>query len=290
MIGSPQVTAVWLAVQFPDLQNIQPLSQGGQKQVFSALHSRDGDVVLKLMHPGSDMDRTARELVAVARVQSARVPTILDQGTVPTPIGDCFWFREQRIHGLTVRERLATRPFDTPSLLRLALHVSETLVAAEEAGIVHRDVKPENILIDLTGAYWLIDFGLARHLGLDSLTATLNAFGHVTWGYAPLEQCRNMKQDIDARADLFALGVTLYECATGTNPFRLGARDALEVLRRIENGSSPSLILSNPAVPVPADFAHLIAALTQRQRVHRPRTAREAHEWVKDICDREGVS
>lgn len=281
-----QLTAVWLAPKFPDLRCIQPLSQGGQKQVFSAVHTLEGDVVLKLMHPSADIERTARELVAVAQVQSARVPTILDQGTVQTPIGDCFWFREQRIPGQTVRERLANGPFDTQGLLRLALHVSETLVAAEAVNIVHRDVKPENLILDSAGNCWLIDFGLARHLGLESLTATANLFGHLTWGYAPLEQCRNLKQEIDARADLFALGVTLYECATGANPFRAGARDALEVLKRVENGNLPRLQLSFLSG---ADFSDLIATLTQRQRIHRPRSAREAYDWIKDICIREQV-
>ena len=286
MNGSAQVTAAWLAGQFPDLQSIRPLFQGGQKHVFSALHPNDGDVVLKLMHPTADIERTRRELLAVAQVQSVRVPRILDHGTVQTPVGDCFWFREQRISGQTLRERLATGPFDIPGLLRLALHVSESLVAAEAVQIVHRDVKPENIICDPTGNFWLIDFGLARHLGLESLTATANVFGHVTWGYAPLEQCRNIKQEIDARADLFALGVTLYECATGTNPFRVGARDALEVLQRVENGNLPRLQLIFASA---SDFSDLIAALTQRQRIHRPQSAREAYDWIKDICDREGV-
>lgn len=286
MNGRPQIPAAWLAQQFPDLQAIQPLSQGGQKQVFSAMHPHDGDVVLKLMHPTADIERTRRELLAVAQVQSPRVPRILDQGTVQTPIGDCFWFREQRIHGHTVRERLASGPFDSAALLRLALHVSETLVAAEAVSIVHRDVKPENLILDPAGNCWLIDFGLARHLGLESLTATANVFGNVTWGYAPLEQCRNIKQEIDARADLFALGVTLYECATGANPFRVGARDALEVLGRVEIGNLPRLHLSFSSAPA---FSDLIAALTQRQRIHRPRNAREAYDWIKDICDREGL-
>lgn len=286
MNGKSQVMANWLAGQFPNLQDIQPLFQGGQKQVFSALHSQCGDIVLKLMHPGADIARTQRELDAVARIQSARVPTIFEAGTVPSPIGDCFWFIEQRIQGHTVRERLAKGPFDIPVLLRLALHVSETLLSAEAVHIVHRDVKPENLILDLSGVCWLIDFGLARHLGLASLTATANAFGHVTWGYAPLEQCRNLKQEIDARADLFALGVTLYECATGVNPFRHGARDVLEILRRVESVPLPRLRLSFPSA---SDFADLIATLTQRQRVHRPQTAREAHAWIKDICDREGV-
>jgi eukaryotic-like serine/threonine-protein kinase len=189
--------------------------------------------------------------------------------------------------GITVRQRLTTTgPFDSPDLLRLALHVSETLVDAEAVSIVHRDVKPENIILDPNGNFWLIDFGLARHLGLESLTATANVFGHVTWGYAPLEQCRNVKQEIDARADLFSLGVTLYECATGSNPFRHMARNVLEILQRVENDSFPRLQLSSLST---SDFSDLIAALTQRHRIHRPRTAREAWEWIKDICDREGV-
>ena len=286
MNENPQITAAWLALQFPDLQNIQQLSQGGQKQVFSALHPQDGDVVLKLMTPNSDIQRTTRELVAVARVQSARIPAILDQGTVPTPIGDCLWFREQRVVGSTVREHLAAGPFNTPSLLRLALHVSETLVAVEDVNIVHRDVKPENLILDTAGNCWLIDFGIARHLGLESLTATANVFGHVTWGYAPLEQCRNIKQEIDTRADLFALGVTIYECATGTNPFRAGARSVLEILQRIENSDLPRLQLSFPAA---SDFSDLVASLTQQRRVHRPQSAYETHEWIRDICGREGV-
>lgn len=280
------VTTDWLAQHFLDLQNIQPLSRGGQKQVFSARHRHDGDIVLKLMYPTADMERTRRELLAVSQVESARVPRILDHGIVETPIGQCFWFREQRIPGLTVRESLVSGPFDSPALLRLALHVSETLVAAEAANIVHRDVKPENLILDPTCSYWLLDFGFSRHLGLESLTATANAFGHVTWGYAPLEQCRNIKQEIDTRADLFALGITVYECATGVNPFRQGARDPLEILQRVEKGNLPRLKFSFSSS---SDFSDFIAALSQRQRVHRPQNAKEAYDWIKDICDREGL-
>lgn len=286
MNGNPQITAAWLSGQFPDLQGLQPLSRGGQKLVFAAQHPTDGDVVLKLMLPGTDVERTTRELLAVTEIRSNRVPTIFCQGMFSTPIGDCFWFREQRIHGPTVRQCLGNGPFDTLQLLRLALHISGILVAAEAVKIVHRDVKPENIICDAAGNFWLIDFGLARHLGLDSLTATANFFGNVTWGYAPLEQCLNIKQQIDARADLFALGVTLYECATGTNPFREGARDALEILQRVQNEHLPRLQLSFSSAP---DFADLIAALTQRHRVHRPQSVREAHEWICEICAREQV-
>jgi serine/threonine-protein kinase len=281
-----QITADWLESEFPDLNCIQPLSQGGQKQVFSAQHPHDGDVVLKLMSPNADMETTQREILAVAQVKSTRIPKILANGKIDTQIGACFWFREQRILGLTVRQQLASGPFDVPLLLRLALHISETLAAAEDVNIVHRDVKPDNIILDQLGDFWLIDFGLARHLDLESLTNTANFFGKMTCGYAPPEQFRNLKPQIDARADLFALGVTLYECATGTNPFHIDARDPHEVLQRVEKDSLPRLKLSFPSS---TEFSDLIATLTQRQRVHRPQTAKEAYTWVKEICNRERV-
>ena len=286
MNSNAALSVGWLATAFPDLQNIQPLSQGGQKQVFSAQHASDGEVVLKLMHASAEIERTKREVLAVNQVHSARIPQILADGIITTPQGDCFWFREQRILGPTVRERMTRGVFGVAELLRLGLHVAETLVAAEAAGIVHRDIKPENLIIDGAGDVWVIDFGLARHLGLESLTATALMFGNLTWGYAPLEQCRNIKQEIDGRADLFALGVTLYECATGTNPFRAGARDVLEVLNRIEGGNFPRLQLTFGSA---SDFGDFVACLTQKNRVHRPRSTADALQWIKDICEREGV-
>jgi serine/threonine-protein kinase len=171
-------------------------------------------------------------------------------------------------------------------VLRLGLHTLETLVAAEEKAIVHRDVKPDNIIRDPRGDFWLIDFGLARHLSLESLTATANVFGHATWGYAPPEQCRNFKQEIDARADLFALGVTLYECSTGTNPFRSGASSVLEVLHRVENDMLPRLSLDLSSAD---EFADFVTTLTQKRRDHRPRTAKEAFGWMQEICEAEAV-
>ena len=172
MNGPSQVTPTWLPGKFPDLQGIQPLSRGGQKEVFSATHNGNGEVVLKLMHPNSDVERTERELLAVAMVKSTRVPVIFDQGTVSTPVGDCLWFREQRIAGDSVRTRLTRGPLTTAEVLRLGLHISEALLAAEAAGIVHRDVKPDNLLVDAEGRVRVTDFGLALLEGADRLTKT----------------------------------------------------------------------------------------------------------------------
>lgn len=280
------ITVTWLAPQFPALTALQPLSHGGQKLVFSAVHAVHGAVVLKLMDPQQSEERTSREPFAAERLRASRVPKIFEQGEVQTTIGSCRWFLEQRIDGATLREALCVGPFRRDKTLRLGYQILETLTAAEQVRIVHRDVKPDNIICDHAGNNWLIDFGFARHLELTSLTASALPFGHMTWGYAPPEQCRNLKQDIDARADLHALGVTLYECATGTHPFRDGARDALEILSRVEKLRLPRLV-TGPSFP--DEFADLVETLTHKRRDHRPPTARDAFEWMAEICDRDGL-
>ena len=199
MNGLNAIDLVWLRQQFPRLSNLNPLSVGGQKLVFAGVHPIDGEVVLKLIHPRQDHEQTRRELLAVSQVNSERVPPILEVGTISTPVGDCSWFRERKIAGKTVRELLVVGPLSISDLLRLGLHTLEALLDAEQAKIVHRDVKPENIIRDNSGSFWLIDFGIARHLDLDSITATVSAFGKFTVGYAPQEQYRNVKTEIDAR-------------------------------------------------------------------------------------------
>ncbi|MGA8642489.1 serine/threonine protein kinase [Candidatus Binatus sp.] len=286
MNGLNAIDLVWLRQQFPRLSNLNPLSVGGQKLVFAGVHPIDGEVVLKLIHPRQDHEQTRRELLAVSQVNSERVPSILEVGTMSTPVGDCSWFRERKIAGKTVRELLVVGPLSISDLLRLGLHTLEALLDAEQAKIVHRDVKPENIIRDNSGSFWLIDFGIARHLDLDSITATVSAFGKFTVGYAPQEQYRNVKTEIDARCDLFALGVTLYECATGRNPFADGARDAMEQLTRVETMPLPRLSLTFANAQ---KFADLVAAMTQKRRDHRPSTVREAYDWMKEICDAEGI-
>jgi len=276
----------WLQGQFSDLSNISPLNSGGQKQVFAATHAKNGNVVLKVIHPQQDLEATKREVSAASQLSGHRVPQILETGLLSTPVGQCIWFREQRINGHPVRALLNSGPLPKIQLLKLGLQILEVLVEAENLRIVHRDIKPENVICDPKNDFWLIDFGLARHLDLSSLTATAAVFGKCTPGYAPIEQFKNHKYEIDIRCDLFALGVTLYECAIGSNPYLNGARDVLEVFRRVEGPPLPRLALIFPSAQ---SFSDLLSALTQPRRDHRPRTAKEAYEWMKCICRAEGI-
>jgi serine/threonine-protein kinase len=277
----------WLKTKFCSLKNLTPIGSGGQKWVFGAEHPNEGSVVLKLIQPRMSIDLVTREMTAVQQVASSRVPEILEAGEIDSPLGKCFWFVERRILGSPVSDVLRLGPLSTPRLLRLALHVLQALAKSERQQIVHRDVKPANIMCDRHDGFWLLDFGLARHLQLSSLTPTADAFGKCTPGYAPPEQFRNLKRNIDSRTDLFALGVTLFECATGRNPFHHGARDALEILQRVETRPLPPLNLSFGAAH---DFRDLVASMTQKRRDHRPRTAEEALAWIEAICLTENVS
>jgi eukaryotic-like serine/threonine-protein kinase len=276
----------WLQAQFPNLKNISPLDDGGQKSVFTADHQTDGKIVLKLFHPGANVDRAIREVDAVAMIKSARVPKILESGMASSPTGDIIWFREEFIAGRTLRDKLNEGQLNAESILRIGLHTLEALRAAEVCRIVHRDIKPENIIIEANGSAWILDFGLARHLDKVSLTATALHWGMGTAGYAPAEQFRNLKPDQDSRTDLFALGVTLYECVEGMNPFLNGARDQFEVLHRVENNLLP--IISRQ-IDARNEMAQLILSMTRPKLSHRPATVEEALTWMQEICVREKI-
>lgn len=278
----------WIAQNFPELTAITALRDGGQKWVFAAQHPTDGNVVLKIIKPGTDPETVRREIIAVQKVQCPRVPRIHEANTVSTVLGPCFWFREERVGGECLRDTLSRGPLPPRETLLLGSQMLEVLAASTQVQLVHRDVKPENIIRDSNGDFWLLDFGLARHLDLASMTADHLPWGKGTCGYSAPEQIRNQKAMIDERADLFALGVTIYECATGANPFVAGTGpfDHAERIRRAENDPLPRVTL---AISKQADFADLIAAMTQKRRDQRPHTVVEALQWMREICAAEGV-
>ncbi|WAS99536.1 serine/threonine-protein kinase [Nannocystis punicea] len=274
----------WLPKYLPGISNLRGLLEGGQKWVFSATHSTDGEVVIKLIKPHTADERVRREILAVKEINSTRVPRIFEDGVLRgTPLGfDVIWLREQRILGENVKQILQRSTLSQKEILALCRHVLEALVDMGHARIVHRDIKPENIIRSADGSYWLIDFGIARHLDLSSLTATAALGGPGTLGYAPPEQYRNKKRDLDGRADLFALAVTLVECISGKHPYVDGARDAPMVLKRIEGAPLPIPKISwNRG----RQFADFLTAMGQRRVDCRPRDASDALMWLQELQD-----
>lgn len=269
----------WLKATFPGLSDVERLGRGGQKEVFTATHSAHGPVVLKVFHTGADRERALREVRSSLELAGARIPKTLELGTMASPMGAVLWLLEQHIPGENLRQVLGKRTLTAAETYQLAHDALHILAAAEKADIVHRDVKPDNIIMDTDGQFWLIDFGLARHLNLTSLTLTAAPFGVGTPGYAPPEQFRNRKDKIDGRADLFGLGITLYEIWEGNNPLRDGTRDFREALVRTETQSVPR-ITSIAEYPGLDD---LIFSMTRSRRTHRPETVSYALEWFLEV-------
>jgi serine/threonine-protein kinase len=271
----------WIKNNFPEIQNPVYLAGGGQKEVFEGLHAENGTVVLKLFKNSKDTDRILREIDASEKVPSVQIPKIYDKGAKPSHLGEVIWIREQLIRGQSIRQKLESGGKLSPDfVISLAKQILSVLLASESVRIVHRDVKPENIMIADDGVFWLLDFGLARHLDLESLTGTALVYGVGTPGYAPPEQFRNIKPEIDSRADLFGLGVTLFECLEGYNFFREDVRNLPDVLYKMENKPLPPISVQ---FDKSEEFNDLINAMTRAKPEHRIESISEAFKWIQEI-------
>jgi len=258
------------------LTDVSLIARGGQKVVFSAIHPVYGDIVLKLFFETDE--RSEREIAITQQVGFECVPTIYRTGDVNYEGKETLYIFEQRIDGEEVRKRIERGEHFTLAeavdFLEQGLQFIKTL---EEKGIVHRDIKPENIIVSTAGKVYFLDFGIARILGLPSLTKTEAILGPHTPGYAAPEQFNNLKDDIDSRADLFSLGVVTYECLSGTNPFSEGARSHFEVLQRTATITPVSFQVQGDSQQ---QFMGLLSSLMGKYPSRRPKNAEQALSWL----------
>lgn len=252
---------------------------GGQKIVFRGRVS-GRDVALKLIKTSEDPRRTAREIEAVARLASSYVPRVHDHGVKRVGPHDQLYIVEDFIEGQTLREHLVSRDGVSNEFARgLGRALLSACVDFEASRLVHRDIKPENIIVDSSGAFWVIDFGIVRFLDRESLTATGNRIGPCTIGYGAPEQLRNEKAEIDARADLFSIGVVLHEVLAGQHPYDIFNVGALEAMKRTLRDDLP--VLSGGGIG--PGLAELVSVLAARYPSRRPSSAVEALAWFDSI-------
>lgn len=275
----------WLASQFPQLTDIEILGEGGQKLAYSCIHKSYGKCALKIIKPGEEM-MLDRELEAVRRVGGyGYVPKIYEVGILNSQLGKSIWILEEYIDGKVLSEILKNTLLGKEAELRLASDLLHSATEAEKRKIVHRDIKPDNIKIDHNGKAWLLDYGIARILDMESKTKSDAVVGPHSPGYSAPEQFRYKKRAIDGRSDLFAIGVTLYEAAIGINPFLVDAQSRLEVLHRVENMRLPPLTLKWDPDRL---FAGFVSTLIQKHPTQRPRTCSDAQAWLNEIIDKLG--
>jgi tRNA A-37 threonylcarbamoyl transferase component Bud32 len=213
--------AAELAPHFPQLDVLELIGQGGMGAVYKARQVKlDRLVALKVLPPAIGHDpafaaRFSREARALARLSHPHIVAVHDFGEA----AGLFYFLMEFVDGMNLRQRLRGGPLSPAEALTVAAQLCDALQYAHEEGVVHRDVKPENILLDKRGRVKVADFGLAKLLGTtlaeQSLTASQQVMGTVF--YMAPEQIETPQQ-VDHRSDIYALGVLLYEMLTGGLP------------------------------------------------------------------------
>ncbi len=262
---------------------LKEIGKGGQKQVFKVQNPFSKQImVLKVIHPDTEFERIRREIRAIKLIDHNNIPKIFSSN-IDDVVSESqyIWILEQFIDGYSLRKLIQDKKeFSLKEIIKFLDTMFSILEVMESKNIVHRDIKPENIMVDNENNFWLIDFGIARHLDLKSLTESSSPFGPCTVGYSASEQFRNRKKEIDIRADLFSIGVVVAEMVLGYNPYLKSAKDILEVVKNIENNPLQLFKIDGDSQYLLAKF---IKILGDNRISRRPRTVKEAKRLFEII-------
>ncbi|MDP9439663.1 MAG: protein kinase, partial [Actinomycetota bacterium] len=225
----------------------QPLGSGGMAEVFLAHDDiLDRDVALKIMsgrYAGDDefVERFRREAQSAAALSHPNIVSIFDRGEADD---GTYYIAMEYLPGGTLKDRILKRGALPPrTAAAVALQIAEALCAAHERDVIHRDIKPHNILITGSGDVKVTDFGIARAASSSTMTRTGHILG--TAHYISPEQA--MGEPVGPASDLYSLGVVLYEMLTGEMPF--DADTPLGIAMKHVNGHLVPPQVLNPEIP-----------------------------------------
>ncbi len=274
-------------------QILAPLGRGGMGEVHLALDPRLGrKVALKLLpveftHDRERVRRFEQEARSASALNHPNIITIHEIGEVQTETGDTHYIVTEYVEGETLRQRIARAPqkrMKPSEAIGLAAQVAAALAAAHEAGITHRDIKPENVMLRRDGLVKVLDFGLAKLTDpsapvpsvLVDTQARMAPGGSTETGivmgtprYMSPEQARGEK--VDARTDIFSLGVMLYEMIAGRAPF--AGETTSEMIAAILRDSPPPL--TSHAPDAPPELERIVGKALRKDREERYQVVRD---------------
>jgi tetratricopeptide (TPR) repeat protein/predicted Ser/Thr protein kinase len=274
--------------QIGPYQILERIGAGGMGEVFLAYDSRlDRRVAIKRIRPGSEVtpvsrERFRREARLAARLSHSAIVQVYD---ILEEEGSEHIVMEY-VEGTTLRAQVRGGPMEVRAALELARELAAGLDTAHRQGIIHRDLKTENVLISTSGGAKILDFGIAKRL-LDS-----EEEGSLTAERSILGTCRAMSPEqargepLDPSTDLFALGVLLYEALTGTSPFE--AESEVSTLSRVILHRQTPAHRLNPAIPL--QLSQLIDRLLEKTPAMRPGSAAEVRRELEEIAARLGTT
>jgi serine/threonine-protein kinase len=264
-------------------QLTRQVANGGMASVYEANDTRlDRKVAVKIMHPHLAQDeafvnRFIREAKAAAALSHPNIVAVQDQGWNQNGVPAVFIVMEL-IEGHTLREYLNERGrFEIKDAINYLTPILSALAAAHDLGIVHRDMKPENILISKEGRVKIADFGLARG---ELIGSTMTAESSVILGSVSYLSPEQVQRGVaDSRSDVYAVGIVAFEMLTGEKPFT--GDSPIQIAYMHVNQEIPSLRSKRKEIPEALDT--LISKATDRDPDKRPRTAGEFLKSLESI-------
>lgn len=259
---------------------IRTIGRGGMGLVYLADDLELGEKVaiktLKaelLTHDETAIERFRNEIRLARRIAHRNIVRTHDFGKTD----GIYFVTMEFVEGTTLRAVLDKRTqLGAPAVLAIARQLTDALQCAHEEGIIHRDIKPQNLLLDGSGALKVMDFGVAR---LAERTSTLTQAGMVvgTPTYMAPEQL--LDEGVDARSDLYSAGVVLYECLTGKPPYE--ARSPVSLIAKILHDQAPAPHIVLPAVP--HVLSTLVMKLLEKDPATRMQSAAALSETLASI-------
>jgi predicted ATPase/predicted Ser/Thr protein kinase len=264
------------------------LGVGGMGEVYLARDPRlDRFVALKILPPDllfdpDRLERFTREAKAASALNHPNVATVYDVGES----GGVRFIAMEYVEGRTLADRIAGRPLPTSDIVDIAVQVADALDAAHEKGVTHRDIKPANLMLTPRGLVKVLDFGVAKTMRIEDqrrLEAARASAETAVGVVIGSPQCMSPEQisggEVDGRSDLFSLGVTLYEMATGCLPF--AAATPSETMERILHAEPKPLAELNDAIA--PELERIVARCLEKDVERRYQSARELLADLRNV-------
>jgi len=257
------------------------IAKGGQKKVFKAV--KKGITYAFKVIQDCDDKRVLQEIEILRQLNIKGVPQIIDVGVLEDGDEQVLYILEEFIHNDSLRKRVEEKKYlSLKQAYKILFDLLTIEIELEKNGIIHRDIKPDNILLTEEGETYLIDFGVAKVIGKASLTAVDGRYGPHTPGYAPYEQIMNDRLKINSKTDLYQIGITLYELISGVNPFKENATSHDDIVHRTVRLIPEKLVIVGDDL---GRFSAFISMLMSKNQSQRPENAKKALEYLLLIED-----